>query len=371
MDGLNLQVFGKLPENYLAGNYLETFLGSCSDPEIQASAASGGIVSGLLAYALSAGLIKGVYLLTPERGKPFTMETVLATRLDQIKASSGSYYWPAPVGHRLKDILRSEGKFAYVGLPCEIQALRKAQSILPRLNERIAFSIGLFCGGRTTVQGQLFAMEKYGVDTSRIAKIEYRHSDWPGHLKVTMEDGSEIHVPKSKQLQGYASQLFCHQRCAFCHDSLADLADISTGDAIRLEGFRQPDEKSILVARTEKGLELLENACRAGFLKLREVDVSKLTHSQHRPLMYKKEALWSRLKVAKFMMIQVPVIQLTRPENLDHSFRALISGAKVVLLSVLSSKPIIRKILTLVPMRVLVKHSFFDRYSELKVQPPE
>lgn len=363
MDGLNLQVFGKLPENYWAGNYLQTFLGTCSDPEILGPAASGGIVSGLLAYALSEVLINGVYLLTPEWGKPFKMETVLATRVDQIKASAGSHYWPAPVGQRLKDLLRSEGKFAFVGLPCEIQALRKAQSVFPRLNEKIAFSVGLFCGSRTTVQGQLFGLKRYGVDTSKIAKIEYRYSDWPGHLKVSMEDGSEIHVPKNKQLQGYASQLFCHQRCVYCHDSLADLADISTGDAIRLEDFRQPHEKSILVARTEKGLELLEKASRAGFLELREVDVSKLTHSQHRPLMHKKEALWSRIKVAKLLKRQVPMIQLTRPEYKYNNFHALISGVKVVLLSVLSNKPIIRKIMTLIPMRVLVNHSFFDRYS--------
>lgn len=363
MDSLNLQVFGKLPENYWAGNCLQTFLGSCLDPEILTSAASGGIVSGLLAYALSEGLINGVYLLTPGWGKPFTMETVLAVSVDQVKASAGSYYWPAPVGQRLRDILRSEGKFAFVGLPCEIQALRKAQSVFPRLNERIAFSFGLFCGGRTTVQGQLFAMKRYGVDTSRIAKIEYRHSDWPGHLKVTMEDCSEVHVPKSKQLQGYASQLICHPRCLYCHDSLADLADISTGDALRLEDFRQPHEKSIVIARTNKGLVLLEEASKAGVLNLREVEVSKVIHSQHRPLIHKKQALWSRLKVARFLRRQVPAIQLTRPENQVSNIGDLVTAGKAVLLSMLTNKLIFRKLLNHVPMSLLVKHSFFSRYS--------
>jgi coenzyme F420 hydrogenase subunit beta len=363
MDSLNLQVFGKLPENYWAGNYRKAFLGACTDPEIQASAASGGIVSGLLAYALEEKLIDGVYLLTPSWGKPFKLETILATSIDEIKASAGSYYWPAPVGHRLRDILRSEGKFAFIGLPCEIQALRKAQKVLPRLNEKIAFSIGLFCGSRTTIQGQLFGLKRYGVNPARIAKIEYRHSDWPGHLKISMIDGSAVHVPKSKQLQGYASQLFCHQRCVFCHDSLADLADISTGDAIRLEDFRQPHEKSIFVARTNRGVDLLENAQKAGQLNLREVEVSKLIHSQIRPLMHKKQALWSRIKVAKFMKREVPTIQLTRPDVKENNFLALISGAKVVLLSVLTSKTTFRKIMALIPMKILVKHSFFDRYS--------
>ncbi len=70
-DHLNLQVFGKLTENYLVGNYRKIFLGACFDPEIQAPAASGGIVTALLAHAMEKSLIDGVYLLTPSWGKPF------------------------------------------------------------------------------------------------------------------------------------------------------------------------------------------------------------------------------------------------------------------------------------------------------------
>ncbi len=141
------------------------------------------------------------------------------------------------------------------------------------------------------------------------------------------------------------------------------MADVSTGDAIRLEDFMKPYEKSIFVARTDKGLELVENAQKAGVINLREIEVSKLIHSQIRLLMHKKKALWSRIKVANLMKRQVPMIQLTRPDVKENSISNLINGAKVVLLSILTTKTSFRKIMTLIPMRVLLKHSFFDRYS--------
>lgn len=364
MDQLNLQVFGKLPENYWAGNTLQVFLGYSPDDMTKKASASGGIVSTLLIHALETGLIQGVYLLTPQPGKPFELKATLVTDKESVLNSAGSFYWPAPIGQCLRDIRHSEGKFAFVGLPCEIQALRKAQAINKGLREKTAFTIGLYCGGRPTIQGQHFAFDRYGIDLAEVEKIKYRQPEWPGHLKATLKDGEEVHVYKPQQLQGFSGQIFTHPRCILCHDAVADLADISTGDAIRLEDIRQPEEKSLLVARTETGLALVESARAAKKLVLREVGVDKLVHSQHRPILHKKLSLWARLKLANFFGMAIPKIKMKAPEG-EVKLKPVyyFAGLRILLVSKLTTKAFFKKFLRLLPMSWLKKYSNFEIYN--------
>ena len=365
MDQLNIQVFGKLPENYWAGNYIQAFLGYSPDENIKKTSASGGIVSTLLIHALETEMIQGVYLLTPQPGKPFSLNTVLATQAEDVLAAAGSIYWPAPIGQCLQEILHSDGKFAFVGLPCEIQALRKAQRVYKQLNDKIAFVIGLYCGGRPTIEGQRFAFSRYGVDLDDVEKIKYRQPEWPGHLKVTLNDGKEVHVYKPEQLQGFSGQIFGHPRCIFCNDATADLADISTGDAIRLEDFRKPEEKSILVARTKAGLDLVESARQANKLVLREVGIEKLVHSQHRPILHKKLALWARVKIARKLFGKpVPKIIMTAPDG-EIKLKPVFftAGTRIILMGNLTSKPYFQKLLKILPLGWLKKYSNFEVYS--------
>ncbi|MBG0786805.1 MAG: Coenzyme F420 hydrogenase/dehydrogenase, beta subunit C-terminal domain, partial [Anaerolineaceae bacterium] len=158
MDQLNQQVFGKLPDDYWAGNTIQAFLGYSPDEMVKRTSASGGIVSSLIIHALEIGMIQGAYLLTPLEGAPFDLRAVLAADKESVLNAAGSFYWPAPIGQCLREIRHAEGKFAFVGLPCEIQALRKAQAINKGLQEKIAFTIGIYCGGRPTIQGQRFTL---------------------------------------------------------------------------------------------------------------------------------------------------------------------------------------------------------------------
>lgn len=365
MDQLNLQVFGKIPEDYWAGNARKAFFGYSPDEMVKETAASGGIISSLLIHALETDMIQGVFLLTPQPGKPFTLVPTLATDKASVLDAAGSFYWPAPIGQCIREILHSDKKFAFVGLPCEIQALRKAQNVYKKLKEKVVFTIGIYCGGRPTIQGQVFAFKRYGVDVADVDKIKYRQPEWPGHLKITLKNGEEIHVPKTQQLQGFSGQIFCHPRCVFCHESTADLADISTGDAIRLEDIRRPEEKSIIVARNKIGLDLLTSASQANRLVLREVGIDKFVHSQHRPILHKKLALWALIKLADHLPGKhTPKIKMTAPEG-ELKLRAIhyIAGIRILLVSELTSSAFFRKIMRIIPMRWLKKYSNFEIYS--------
>lgn len=362
VDALNLSFFGSQPENPRLGNLSKVLLAYSNIEEVKQVAASGGVVSSLLIYALEQEIIQGVYLLQPQADHAFTPVPKLVTNRKGVLGAAGSIYWPAPICTCLRELRKNEGLFAFVGLPCEIQAVRKAQLFDRRLRDKIKFTIGIYCGGRPTIQGQRYAFKRYGIELEKVAAIRYRQPEWPGHLKVIMKDGTEKHVYKSEQLQGFTGQLFSHPRCLFCHDATAELADISTGDAWRLEDIRMPEEKSIVAVRSQVGLEIINGAAQAGVINVREIEKERLYHSQMRPIMYKHIGLSARLRLGKRLFRRViPQITFSQGE-VDSTIADYWAAFKILLLNNLTNKPLILKVMNWIPLSRLKKYSHFNRY---------
>jgi len=365
VDSLTRQVFGSLPENYLAGNSLATFFGYATDSAIRQRASSGGIVSSLLIHALASGRIDGAFLVRSIPGSPFSLSFDLATDSRSVLDAAGSKYWPAPVGSCLGDIMKRDGKYAFVGTPCQIQALRKAQSVYKRLNQRVEFCIGLFCGRRATVAGQVFLLRRLSLKRSDVVEFAYRQGAWPGHLVIRLKDGRQIDVPREEQLPGFAGHLFPHYRCVLCHDSVAELADISVGDSLRLDHERQENEFSLVVARTPAGLSVLQSATSAGVLHLRPTSPDAVVHSQRRPLMDKRRAVWARLALVNAIPgMNAPEIRLTRPPEFKPTARDYLRGLAILAESRLVMRRVFASLLERVPLRWLRKWDTFEKVKE-------
>ena len=365
VDALNLQVFGALPQNYLAGHFVQAYFGYATDEAVRARASSGGIVSALLIHALETGQIDGAFLVRDTPGKPFSPSYELAADREAVLAAAGSKYWPAPVAQRLGDILRGEGRYAFVGVPCEIQALRKAQGVYKALQRKVAFSVGLFCGRRATILGQALTLRKFGLRPEDVVEMAYRRGDWPGHLVVRMRDGAEVHMPREAHLKGFSGHLCPHPRCVLCHDSLAELADISVGDSLRLEHERRGNEFSLVVARTEAGQAALRSAEAAGAIRLRQTDIANVIHSQKRPLLDKRRSAWARMKIARTIPgLHAPEIRLTRPPEFSPLPGDYVRGVWVLLLARLAERRWFLALLRRLPLRWLRQYDTFQRLSD-------
>jgi len=387
VDALNQQVFGRIPrtlivrpgrmpgrverdwivEDYLAGNCRYASIGYATDAAVRERASSGGIVSALLIHALESRLIDGVFLVCNVPGKPFSPSFDLVTDRDGVLAAAGSKYWPAPVGRCLGDVLRGPGRYAFVGTPCQIQALRKAETVYKALKRKLAFRIGLFCGRRATVQGQLFTLRHFGVALEDVLEMSYRQGAWPGHLVIRLRDGERLDVPRAQQLPGFSGHLFPHPRCVLCHDSIAELADISVGDSLRLEGERRENEFSLMVARTEAGEGTLQAAEAAGAIHLRPVDIGAVVHSQKRPLLDKRRALWARIRLARAIPgLPVPEIRLSRPSGFDPVPSDYLRGLSLLLIARLTQHAVFRAFLQRLPWRWLQRYATFERLPEIR-----
>ncbi|MCK4454585.1 4Fe-4S binding protein, partial [Candidatus Parcubacteria bacterium] len=75
---LNLEIFGKEPEDVLIGNYLNCYVGHATNYDIRYNSASGGLITQLLIFALEEGIIDGALVTRMKRDSPLEPEPFIA-----------------------------------------------------------------------------------------------------------------------------------------------------------------------------------------------------------------------------------------------------------------------------------------------------
>lgn len=236
-----------------------TFVGRALRKEIQSQAQDGGVVTALLAYALENNLIDAA--VVAGRDSQWRAKPVVATKYDELVRNAGTKYTPSPTLIGVRSALEEYGKsrVGLVGTPCQAKAVRRIQTS-PLGNRRLAQAMGMTIG--------LFCMESYGYDKLIETYIASKGIDARSVTKVGIKKGSFIAWAGEKELLRVPLKEideFVRQSCRRCDDFTAEYADISVG------GVGCPNGYSTIIARTEKGLDLLMKAEKAGYLELREL----------------------------------------------------------------------------------------------------
>lgn len=303
-ESLNDELFGEIPEDVAIGRHLGCYIGHALDEGVRYNCSSGGLVSALLIFALDEGLIDGALVTRMRRDNPLQPEPFIARTRDEILSAAGSKYCPVAAGAALHEILRVEGRYAVVGLPCHIQGLRKAEEHLPSLRERIRYRIGLACSLNFSFRGTELVLRNLGVSFDQIAALQYRGRGWPGSMLIRLKNGIEHEIP----LAQYHRDLRPHslRRCTLCSDMLGELSDLTCGDAW-LEQVMQADQigSSFVVTRTSEAEELLEAAASKHAVELSELAVGGLLASQGHAL-FKKRKLAARIELFRRFGQSVP-----------------------------------------------------------------
>jgi coenzyme F420 hydrogenase subunit beta len=272
---LSLEIFGKAATDIRLGNYQGCYLGHSSDYAVRYNAASGGVITALLLFALEKGLIDGALVTRMRKDRPLEPESFIARTREEIIDASKSKYCPVPANIALKEILASKegAKFAVVGLPCHIQGIRKAESCNKNLKEKIVLHLGLFCSHTDTFFATEFLLSSLGLNSQDVATINYRGEGWPGSLSILLKNGQKKILPYSKMISAHILWFFAFPRCTLCCDLTAELADISCGDAW-LPQLMANDNigQSIAICRTRLGSSIFTEAIKTGYINSKQVD---------------------------------------------------------------------------------------------------
>ena len=298
-NALQLKIFGQKPTCQTMGNYLACYTGYSLDQKIRFNSASGGLITQLLLFALENKIIDGAIVTRMSKTNPWQPEAFIARTKQEIVEASKSKYCPVATNACLKQILKEDGKFAIVGLPCHIHGIRKAESIFKALEDKIVLQFGLLCSHSVDFAGIDFLLKKLKIEMSEVSKMSYRGQGWPGSLIVETKSATKVSLPLVGSWYAYwplfSSFFFTPLRCTMCSDQAAEFSDISFGDAWLPEFKGEKKGVSIVISRTKRGQLLLDEAGLAKTITLKPLDIARVEQSQLVNLKFKKDDLPYRL----------------------------------------------------------------------------
>lgn len=273
---------GERTDHALWGPYVQAFTGFATDPDLRFKGASGGALSGLLAWLLESGVVEVALTNQADPDHAVANQPLLARNRDDIARAAGSRYAPsAPLA--ALDLVET-GPAAFVGKPCDVAAFRAMEAQDSSLTQRFPVVVSFFCAGVPSLQGADAVLEALGVAPEDTTIFRYRGHGWPGRATAITREGHEASMTYHESWGRILSSRVQH-RCKLCADGTGKAADIVFADAWETDArgypvFEEADGISLIVARTAKGADLLARAKAAGALETAPFDIARLAAMQ-------------------------------------------------------------------------------------------
>ena len=296
-------------DDVLWGPYKRMEAGHATDAALRFAASSGGGLSALLVHLLESDVVDAVIQTGADPQVPVANTPVISMTPEQVLAAAGSRYGPSAPLADLEGPLNSDKRYAFVGKPCDVAALRALEAVDPRVRARIVVMVSFFCAGVPSQTGAEKVLEKLGTSLADTKAFRYRGQGWPGRATATLKDGRELSMTYHDSWGGVLSA-HTQLRCKLCADGTGKAADIVCADAWESDEngypiFEEKDGISLIVARTDAGVEILEAAKAAGRLEAQAFDVKGLRAIQPGQL-GRRQALVARLAGLRLMARPIP-----------------------------------------------------------------
>ena len=242
----------------LMGEFKTGYVSNTNIPEV-IGAQDGGTVTSLLSYLFDEHLIDAAVVSMKDPNNPWHPVAQIITNKDDAIKAAGSIYSHSQTVEALMDAIR-EGyrSIAFVGTPCNIDAVDKMTSspagMLKYFMRAHILKIGLFCMDSFSPEALYPFFEQDGLDLSKVVKMDINKGKF--HLYYDHE-GEPIKSYTIKELDKFKSS-----SCNFCTDLTAENADISIGSV------GSGPKKNTAFARTGIGAEIIEDAAKKGYIKI-------------------------------------------------------------------------------------------------------
>jgi coenzyme F420 hydrogenase subunit beta len=298
-------------EKFEFGRHIKCFIGHAADSEIRHNASSGGIATAISLVLLESESPAAVVATRMKEKSIYDTEPTLCKSGSEVLRAMGSKYCPAATNSILKDLNgRPNHSIVFIGLPCHIQGIRNAQEFEPLKKIDNVITIGLLCGGMKGQGGTKWILKSRNIAAGSVRDIKYRGCGWPGVMEISFKDQKDsIKIPYSEYYDEFFES-WHPWRCLLCLDRTAESADISLGDAWLPELKEDSQGTSIIIARTDKGLRIIEKAIEHKAIKAFEVSSETLWKSQLGLWTDINNAVKPTLYLAKLIGRKVPDYQM-------------------------------------------------------------
>ena len=245
--------------------------GWATDPEVRKASSSGGAAAAITQAFIQEG---GVVCSCVQKDGAFTF--AFADHLEDAKLFRGSRYVksnPEGAYKAIKEKLKSGKKVLFIGLPCQVAAVRNYTGDHENL-----YTADLICHGTPSPKLLDAFLKQYGHCTNDFASLQFRNK---ARFQI-YGDGKGIITPgvNDRYSIAFLAGLCYTEGCYGCPYAQGDrVSDLTLGDSW---GSLLPEEEckkgiSLLICQTQKGQQLMESA----EMTLTEVDPAIAVDNNH------------------------------------------------------------------------------------------
>jgi coenzyme F420-reducing hydrogenase beta subunit/ferredoxin len=210
----------------------------------KAADAEGNLVKALLTAGFRSGLFDTAVFAQRKEGSEYAAEAVIVENAgDAAKAKEAPLLRVKTMSTLLDAVEMGKRKIAFVGLPCQVRAVRKMQtSMQQEMPDLDITSIGLFCR-------QSFDPKKLKEEVKKLFNVDLGQAE-----SVQISGDKFVMKANGQEYSCDLTQLdnAIEVGCTYCNDFPAMFADLAVGAA----GSRA--ECPTVIVRTEKGKALLD-----------------------------------------------------------------------------------------------------------------
>ena len=274
------------------GYYLDSYVGYAPNQEMHRNGVSGGVATWILCQLLERQLVDHVIAVVPTPNPERYFEFGRFDSCADVKACAGTVYYPVELSDAIQHILKNQGTYAVICLPCVSKALRKASASMPRLKERIGYIIGLACLEQRTsfyAEHLIGAIQDPPEGSPEKIRFRAKRPDLPAHTPEFLAVYQGQVEKRVLMMQDWGLPSFQMGACFRCDDAFAETADVVLMDAWLPDYRSSPAGHSIVLTRDRELSEILSTAP-----SLKPIVIDDVIRSQLGALYNKKCAHYPR-----------------------------------------------------------------------------
>ncbi len=258
----------------IVGYYRKIVAGHVVAGDFRELGTSGGMTSWVLYQLLSRGEVDAVvHVASTLDALPDALSRYTISRsVDELLSGRKSRYHVQTLADVMADVRRQPGRYAIVGVPCFVKAVRLLADADEVIRERIVFTAALVCGHfKSTLYSEYLAWSS-GIQPPDVRDIDYRHKE-PGRppnrycVRISPRHGQDVvrgveHIPMADWGMG----IFKLGACDYCDDIVGETADVSLGDAWLDPFMADWQGANLAIARSPLAARLIEEGEAGGEL---------------------------------------------------------------------------------------------------------
>jgi coenzyme F420 hydrogenase subunit beta len=283
------------------GYAVACYAGHVSDESVRSKGSSGGMGTWIILELLRQRKIDGVIHVggsDDADGLPFTYK--ISTTEEEVIQRAKSRYYPIEMSQVIGELRGLKGRFAFVGLPCFVKALRLVAATDEDIKNRIAYTVALFCGHLKSKHFADFFAWQMGIEPGSLEGINFRTklpSRPASNYGISVSSKRNMQCKANDEYYGsnWGYGFFKYKACDYCDDVVGETADISVGDAWLPEYVNDSGGTNVVVVRKPELAMMVDSAISAGDLVMKRVSPSRVVKSQEAGLRHRRTGLAFRL----------------------------------------------------------------------------